>query len=75
MNKAKNFFTDIDKEYNKLFGIFPDYHYQQLWLQHGREYADRTIQDNVNTVWNKLKNEHLEKQLQEQRKLALECPF
>lgn len=88
MQKAKQqFFSDVDIEYGKKYGIMPDYHYTQLWEKGVHPDVIRyLINTRMRLIWNRMKYEHehaeeiakqkeLERQQKEMEQLDKENPF
>lgn len=58
MQKAKLRVDPIEREYAKRHGKLPDYHYTELWNKYGRDVADKTVQTNMDAIWNDMRQEH-----------------
>lgn len=88
MKKARLvFFSDVDKEYGKKYGIMPDYHYTQLWEKGVHpDVINYLISTRMSLIWERMKYEHehaeeiakqkeLERQKKELEQLEKENPF
>lgn len=53
--KARINFSPMEKEYNARFGMFPDYHYDELHKKHDAETARITVQKNMDEIWADMK--------------------
>lgn len=53
--KAGIHFSDMEKEYQKKYGIMPDYHHTELYQKYGAETAGRTVQENMDAVWREMR--------------------
>ena len=49
--KAELKFSPLEIEYQKRYGMMPDYHYEDLRRQHGSETASKTVQANMDRIW------------------------
>lgn len=53
--KARISFSPMEKEYNARFGMFPDYHYDELYEKYGHDAAEKTVQKNMDKIWADIK--------------------
>lgn len=75
MKKACLKFSPLEYAYQQKYHTMPDMHYSRLREKYGPEVAGRMVNDNVNEVYEEMKNAHQRKIEAEQRQLDLECPF
>lgn len=70
MKKAKLKFTIIDQKYNEKYGKYPDYDYIRMYHEKGADYANKTINERINSIWEEMQAEH-------KKELAYlnDCPF
>lgn len=56
--KAVLRFSFLEKEYQKEFGVMPDYHFERLAKEVGFDNAGFTVRTNMDKIWKRCKEQH-----------------
>lgn len=77
--KTYIYYDSIEREYKRLFGIYPDDEFMQLDKIKGYDIASKIVNGRADEAWQSLK-QRLEKEEKEAREreeniLLKECPF
>lgn len=71
MKKARLIFSPLDYEYQKKYGIMPDFDYLNYRKTHTADEAGAYVQQRADSVWSEMKARHE----QEMKRLESENPF
>lgn len=75
MQKAHVYFSPIEEEYRKKYGMYPDYHYFKLCEIYDKDIAGYIRQQNIDKIYEEMKEKDKRAKEKEEYMLTLECPF
>lgn len=75
MKKAKIEFTPLEYEYAKKYGLYPDRHFERLYVEKGAIIASQTVNENMNNLYKELKAQHEKEHNLQTVEMSDNCPF